>query len=42
MSVCKEKGLLLTQGTVDSLRAVTHMDVDDEDVEKAADILAEV
>ncbi|GBD86111.1 L-allo-threonine aldolase [bacterium BMS3Abin03] len=42
MSVCKEKGLLLTQGTVNSLRAVTHLDVDDADVDKAVAILAEV
>ena len=38
---CKEKGLLFLQGTVDTLRAITYLDVDDADVEKAADILAE-
>jgi threonine aldolase len=38
---CKENGLLLLQGTVDTLRAITHLDVDDSDVEKAADILDE-
>ena len=39
---CKENGLLLLQGTVDTLRAITYLDVDDADVEKAADILADV
>jgi threonine aldolase len=39
---CKENGLLLLQGTVDTLRAITHLDVDDSDVENAADILGEV
>ncbi len=42
MIICKENGLLLLPGTVDTLRAITHLDVDDNDVEKAADILAEV
>ena len=42
MAKCKEAGLLVTQGTVDTLRAITHLDVDDADVEKAADILAGV
>ena len=42
MEKCKQKGLLLTQGTVDTLRAITHLDVDDSDVEKAAVILAGV
>jgi threonine aldolase len=39
---CKENGLLFLQGTVDTLRAITYLDVDDSDVEKAADILGEV
>jgi threonine aldolase len=39
LSKCKEAGLLLTPGTIDSLRAITHLDVDDSDVEKAGDIL---
>jgi threonine aldolase len=39
---CKENGLLFLQGTVDTLRAITYLDVDDDDVEKAADILANV
>ena len=42
MIKCKGEGLLLLPGTVDTLRAITHLDVDDIDVEKAADILAEV
>ncbi|NNG27669.1 MAG: low specificity L-threonine aldolase, partial [Ignavibacteriaceae bacterium] len=42
LSKCKEAGLLLTPGTVDTLRAITHLDVDDSDVEKAADILREI
>ena len=39
---CREKGLILTPGAIDSLRAVTHLDVDDEDIEKAANIIDEV
>lgn len=39
---CKEAGLLLTPGTVDTLRAITHLDVDDNDVEEAANILIKV
>ncbi len=42
LSECKKAGLLLTPGTVDTLRAITHLDVDDNDVEKAAKLLAEV
>ena len=42
LRLCKEKGLILTPGTIDSLRAVTHLDVNDNDIEKAADILDEV
>jgi len=42
LKLCKEKGLILTPGTIDSLRAVTHLDVNDNDIEKAADILDEV
>ena len=42
LKLCKEKGLLLTPGTVNSLRAVTHLDVNDEDIENAANILDEV
>ena len=39
---CKDKGLILTPGTIDSIRAVTHLDVDDEDIENAAKIIDEV
>ncbi|HSW55453.1 MAG TPA: GntG family PLP-dependent aldolase [Ignavibacteriaceae bacterium] len=39
---CREKGLILTPGTIDSLRAVTHLDVNDDDIENAANILDEV
>jgi len=39
---CKEKGLLLTVGTVGLLRAITHLDVDDEDIEKSVFILHDV
>lgn len=42
LSKCKEAGLLLTPGTVDTLRAITYLDINDDDVEKAAGILAEV
>jgi threonine aldolase len=36
---CKEKGLILTPGTIDSIRAVTHLNVNDEDIENAANII---
>ncbi|MCZ7613908.1 MAG: aminotransferase class I/II-fold pyridoxal phosphate-dependent enzyme [Ignavibacteriaceae bacterium] len=39
---CRELGLILTPGTIDSLRAVTHLDINDDDIEKAANILDEV
>ena len=42
LKLCKEKALLLTPGTVNSLRAVTHLDVNNEDIENAANILDEV
>lgn len=38
----KAKGLLLSEGTVGSMRAVTHMDVSFEEIEKACKILEEV
>lgn len=38
----KEKGLLLSEGTIGSMRAVTHMDVSFEEIEKACAILKEV
>jgi len=42
LNKCKEAGLLLTPGTVDTLRAITHLDADDNDVEKAGDILTDI
>ena len=39
---CKEKGLLISVGKVDSMRAVTHLDVSFEDVNKAIKIFQEV
>ncbi|NOX18601.1 MAG: low specificity L-threonine aldolase [Chlorobi bacterium] len=39
---CKEKGLLLGPGGVGIVRAVTHLDVDKNDIKKAKEILAEV
>jgi len=42
LNKCKDAGLLLTPGTVDTLRAITHLDVNDDDVEKAAEILTKL
>jgi threonine aldolase len=39
---CKDKDLILTPGTIDSLRAVTHLDINDDDINEAADIIDEV
>jgi threonine aldolase len=39
---CREKGLLLSVGKVDSLRAITHLDVPDEKIELSIKILNEV
>jgi threonine aldolase len=39
---CKEKGLLLTPGTIDSIRAVTHLNVNDNDIKNATNILDQV
>jgi len=36
---CKEKGLLLSVGTATALRAVTHLDVSFEEMEKTIEIL---
>jgi threonine aldolase len=36
---CKEKGLLLSVGKVDLIRAVTHLDISEDDIIKAADII---
>ena len=42
LKCCKEKGLLLSVGKVDLIRAITHLDVTFEEVKKAADIIDEV
>ena len=39
---CKEKGLLLSVGQVGTVRAVTHMDVSFEDIQKTKEIISEV
>lgn len=39
---CKERGLLLSVGKIDLIRAVTHLDVSMEDIKKAAHIIDEV
>jgi threonine aldolase len=39
---CKEKGLLLSVGKIDLIRAITHLDVSFKDIEKSADIIDEV
>ena len=42
IKICKEKGLLLSVGKIDSLRAVTHLDVSFEDVKRTVEILNKV
>jgi threonine aldolase len=39
---CREKGLLLSVGKIDSLRAITHLDVSFEEIEKAKRIFEQV
>jgi threonine aldolase len=39
---CKEKGLLLTVGTVGYLRAITHLNINDDDIKSAVSILRNV
>ncbi|HKI77721.1 MAG TPA: GntG family PLP-dependent aldolase [Ignavibacteriaceae bacterium] len=39
---CKEKGLLLLVGRVDSLRAITHLDVSFDEIKKAINIINQV
>ena len=39
---CKEKGLLVSVGKIDLIRAVTHMDVSMKDIKKASSIIDEV
>ena len=39
---CKEKGLLMSIGKIDLIRAVTHVDVSMKDIEKASSIIDEI
>jgi threonine aldolase len=39
MAKCKEAGLLVLQGTTDTLRALTYLGIEDEDIDKASEIL---
>jgi threonine aldolase len=39
---CKEKGLLVSVGKINLIRAVTHLDVSFDDVKRAANIIDEV
>jgi len=42
IAACKEKGLLISVGKIDSLRAITHLDVSFAETEKACKIIREV
>jgi threonine aldolase len=42
IKLCKEKGLLLLVGRVGSLRAITHLDVSFEDINRAVEIIGEI
>jgi len=42
IELCKEKSLLISVGKIDSLRAITHLDVTNDEIEKACDIIREV
>ncbi len=42
IKACKEKGLLISVGKVDSLRVITHLDVSFDEIEKARKIIREV
>lgn len=42
IEACKQKGLLISVGKVDSLRAITHLDVSFEEIKKAQKILKDV
>jgi threonine aldolase len=42
IEACKDKGLLISVGKVDSLRAITHLDVSFEETENACKIIREV
>lgn len=41
VAALKERGLILSHGEGDELRAVTHLDVDDADIDRALQIIAE-
>ncbi|MBZ0199389.1 MAG: low specificity L-threonine aldolase, partial [Ignavibacteriaceae bacterium] len=42
IKICKEKGVLFSVGKADLLRAVTHLDVSSDDIDKTITILREV
>jgi len=42
IKLCKEKGLLLSVGRIDSLRAITHLDVSFDDIDRAIKILEDI
>ncbi len=42
IKLCKEKGLLLSVGKIDLIRAIMHLDVSLDEIKKAAEILNEV
>lgn len=42
MKRCKEEGLLLIPGRIDSLRAITHLDVSFEDIDSAIKIISKI
>lgn len=42
LEICEKKGLLLSVGQVGTLRAVTHMDINFEDIEQAINIISQV
>ncbi len=42
IKICKENGLLISAGKIDSIRVVTHMDVSFEDIKKTVEILNKV
>jgi threonine aldolase len=42
LKLCRENGLILTPGTINTLRAVTHLDVNDDDIVNAANIIDKV
>jgi threonine aldolase len=42
IEACRQKGLLISVGKVNSLRAITHLDVSFDEIEKARQIISEV